>query len=173
MTFRKATEQDLEAIGLIYDRVHDGEERGETTIGWARAIYPTRATALEAIRLGTMYVEEDGGRIVAAAKLDQAQVPEYADARWEHEAPPERVLVLHTLVVDPLTARRGYGRAFVRFYEEQALERGCPFLRMDTNARNARARAMYAKLGYHEADIVPCVFNGIPGVQLVCLEKML
>ena len=44
---------------------------------------------------------------------------------------------------------------------------------MDTNARNVRARAMYAKLGYVEADIVPCVFNGIEGVQLVCLEKTL
>ena len=35
------------------------------------------------------------------------------------------------------------------------------------------ARAMYQKLGYEERGIVPCVFNGIPGVQLVCLEKYL
>lgn len=26
-------------------------------------------------------------------------------------------------------------------------------------------------LGYEEVGIVPCVFNGIPNVQLVCLEK--
>ena len=44
---------------------------------------------------------------------------------------------------------------------------------MDTNARNARARAMYRRLGYREAGIAPCVFNGIPGVELVCLEKSL
>jgi hypothetical protein len=44
---------------------------------------------------------------------------------------------------------------------------------MDTNARNTRARAMYKRLGYSEPDIVPCVFNGIEGVQLVLLEKML
>ena len=44
---------------------------------------------------------------------------------------------------------------------------------MDTNAINAAARAMYAKLGYREADIVPCVFNGIPNVNLVLLEKKL
>ena len=47
----------------------------------------------------------------------------------------------------------------------------CPYLRMDTNAKNQAARKLYARLGYWEADIVPCVFNGIPGVQLVCLEK--
>ncbi len=44
---------------------------------------------------------------------------------------------------------------------------------MDTNARNQAARALYARLGYQEPGIVDCVFNGIPGVQLVCLEKTL
>lgn len=44
-------------------------------------------------------------------------------------------------------------------------------LRMDTNMINQRARKMYHNLGYQEVDIVPCVFNGIPDVQLVCLEK--
>lgn len=30
---------------------------------------------------------------------------------------------------------------------------------------------MYAKHGWREAGIVPCTFNGLTGVQLVCLEK--
>ena len=34
-------------------------------------------------------------------------------------------------------------------------------------------REMYRKLGYAEVSIVPCVFNGIEGVDLVCLEKVL
>jgi len=61
----------------------------------------------------------------------------------------------------------------VAFYEQYALQNGCFYLRMDTNARNTRARALYKSLGYTEPDIVPCVFNGIPGVQLVLLEKKL
>jgi ribosomal protein S18 acetylase RimI-like enzyme len=44
---------------------------------------------------------------------------------------------------------------------------------MDTNVRNERARTMYRKLGYKEIAIVPTVFNGIPNVQLVLLEKHL
>ena len=32
---------------------------------------------------------------------------------------------------------------------------------------------LYKKLGYKEVSIVPCVFNGIPDVNLVCLEKHL
>ena len=30
---------------------------------------------------------------------------------------------------------------------------------------------LYARLGYTEAGIVAGTFNGIPGVELVCLEK--
>ena len=82
-------------------------------------------------------------------------------------------MVLHTLVVDPEMGGLGLGSRFVAFYEDYARAQGCAVLRMDTNARNLRARRMYAQLGYREAGIVPCTFNGIPSVQLVCLEKRL
>ena len=173
MTFRIATMGDLDRIEEIYSRIHDEEEAGRATIGWIRAIYPTRATAEIAIRRGTMYVEEIDGRVVAAAKIDQEQVPEYADAAWTADAPEDRVLVLHALVVDPAESGRGHATAFVRFYEDFAKKRGFPFLRMDTNERNTAARTLYRKLGYREIGIVSCVFNGIPGVRLVCLEKTL
>ena len=42
-------------------------------------------------------------------------------------------------------AGKGYGRAFVNFYETHAKETGCTELRMDTNERNAAARALYHK----------------------------
>lgn len=51
--------------------------------------------------------------------------------------------------------------------------RGCTVLRIDTNAKNVAARRLYARLGFREAAIVPCTFNGISGVALVCLEKRL
>ena len=173
MTLRRATLRDLDRIEEIYSRIHDEEEAGRATIGWIRAIYPTRATAETAIRKGTMYVEEASGSIVAAAKIDQEQVPEYADAAWTADAPADRVLVLHALVVDPTKSGRGHATAFVRFYEDCARQRGCPYLRMYTNEKNAAARALYRKLSYREIGIVSCVFNGIPSVRLVCLEKML
>ena len=82
-------------------------------------------------------------------------------------------MVLHTLVVEPKSGGHGYGSAFVDFYEKHALEQGCPYLRMDTNEKNAAARRLYARLGYKEIGIVDCEFNGIAGVHLVCLEKSL
>ena len=82
-------------------------------------------------------------------------------------------MVLHTLVIYPAVKGRGLGTAFVTFYEQYALEHGCRYLRMDTNERNAGARSLYKRLGYREIDILPCEFNGIPGVNLVLLEKTL
>ena len=32
---------------------------------------------------------------------------------------------------------------------------------------------MYAAAGYEEKGIIPCEFNGIPDVGLVCMEKVL
>lgn len=173
MVIRKAAEADISAVAAIYEALHTAEEQGQAVIGWARGVYPTEATARTALEKGTLYVMEAEGHIAAAAKIDGEQVPEYVNCPWRYEAAPEQVLVLHTLVVDPAAKGRGYGSAFVAFYESLARQEGRPFLRMDTNARNAAARALYNKLGYAEPGIVDCVFNGIPGVHLVCLEKKL
>ena len=78
---------------------------------------------------------------------------------------------MHTLTVAPQCAGQGCARAFLMFYENLARDMGCAALRIDTNARNAVARGMYARYGYIESGVIPCEFNGIPGVQLVCMEK--
>ena len=169
--FRKATEKDLDQITELYSDVHTEEEAGKTTIGWIRSIYPTRATVETAFAADDLFVEVIDENIVAAARINQEQVDVYADVDWEYKVPAEEVMVLHTLAVSPKEKRKGYGAAFVKFYEEYALENGCHYLRMDTNQTNRQARAMYKKLGYTEVGIVPCVFNGIEGLQLVCLEK--
>lgn len=170
---RKATMQDVDQIAAIYERIHDEEEGGRMTTGWIRNVYPVRQTAVDAVERGDMFVEEEGGTIVAAAIINQIQVPAYADCKWQNDAPDEAIMVLHTLVVDPGANGRGYGREFVRGYEQYAAAHGCPYLRMDTNEKNVRARAIYARLGYREPGIVDCDFHGIKAVRLVCLEKKL
>lgn len=173
LTFRSAVMEDAPRIAEIYDQIHTREEAGLATTGWLRAVYPTLASAKESITKGDMFVAEENGRIVASGKINREQVPVYAQVPWKYEAPDEQVMVLHTLTVDPALEGRGIAGTFVRYYEDYALERGCPCLRIDTNEKNLRARGLYGSLGYREAGIVSCEFNGIPGVHLVCLEKYL
>ena len=170
---RKALESDIPAVAAIYDKLHTEEEAGRATIGWIRGVYPTEDTARQALSRGDLFVQEDGGAIVGAAIINQTQVDAYYGGPWQYAAEDNEVMVLHTLVIDPDAAGRGFGKQFVAFYEDYAIQNGCKVLRMDTNSRNLRARAMYGRLGYREAGIVPCVFNGIAGVALVLLEKML
>lgn len=168
---RKATAKDIEAICEIYSRIHTEEEQGRMVIGWVRNVYPIRKTALDALGRGDLFVEDIEGCIVASGIINQVQVPEYADCKWEYAADDTDVMVLHTLVVDPRQSGKGYARAFIEFYQNYALSNKCHYLRIDTQEKNQAARKMYEKFGFKEPGIVNCNFNGIDGVRLVCLEK--
>lgn len=171
--FRKATEKDILKISEIYNEIHTLEEKGLSTTGWIRSIYPTEKTARDSVKDGDMYVLEHEGKIVASARINKNQGKEYESVDWSVKAPSEEVLVMHTLAVSSSETGKGYGKAFMLFYEELARELDCPYLRIDTNEKNTLARSIYKKLGYREAAILPCVFNGIPDVNLVMLEKTL
>ena len=173
MTVRKACPNDLAALTAIYEETHTLEEQGMTATGWIRGVYPTGETARRAIEEGEMYVLEEDGVIAACARFNRHQEDVYALVPWQTPAEPDEVLVMHTLVVSPAHRGRGCAHAFAAWYEEEARRLGCRALRIDTNARNAAARRLYASLGYRESAIVPCKFNGIPDVALVCLEKSL
>lgn len=170
---RKAIAADISAVSAIYEDIHTAEETGQAVIGWVRGVYPTQATAAAALDRGDLFVQEDNGEIVGAAIINQSQCDGYETAAWQYPAEDSEVMVLHTLTISPRVAKQGYGKAFVAFYERYAQENGCQYLRMDTNARNSRARAMYQRLGYQEIGIIPTTFNGIAGVNLVLLEKKL
>lgn len=172
-TIRKATPKDVDAVALIFEHIIKEEEEGKCVIGWKRGIYPTRNTAAATLEQEDLFVMEEDGAVVAAMRLNKEQVPEYQNCRWKYPADDDQVMVMHTLVVEPSAKKRGCGRKMVEFYEKYAQENNCPYLRIDTNAVNVRARALYKKLGYEEIGITPCAFNGIPGVNLVCIEKKL
>lgn len=171
--FRKARKTDIENIWQIYLENHIEEEEGRAAIGWNRNIYPVKKTAQEALMRSDLFVAEDETGVVGTAIINQEQVDVYADGCWQYNAPAEEIMVLHTLVISPKVSGKGYAKQFVTFYEQYAKEHGCSYLRMDTNERNQRARALYAKLGYREIGVVPCTFHGMTGINMVLLEKKL
>ena len=81
---RPATADDLPRIEQIYDAIHTAEETGAASVGWARGVYPTRATAQAALDDGALFVLEDDGVLVAAGRIDQVQVPVYAQVPWQY-----------------------------------------------------------------------------------------
>ena len=173
MKFRQAVSTDLTAIEAIYDRVLTRKEAGQEHIGWVRGLYPTRATASQSLQRQDLYVMESEGQILAVATINQIQADVYSTAPWRYMAPDHKVLVLHTLVVDPNSIRNGLGRQFVTFYEDMGRQLGCTCLRLDTNVENSNARAFYNALGYEELCTRPCTFPGITGLTWILMEKKL
>lgn len=171
MTIREGITSDSGLVTSIYSRIHDAEERGELSTGWVRGVYPTLQTAQEAVARGDLFVLESDGEIAGTAIINQEQHESYSSGHWLHGAAPSEVMVLHTLAVDPRFSGVGFGRRFLRFYAEYALARGCAYLRMDTNAINARARKFYKRLGFWEAGSAQTAFNGIGNVTLILLEN--
>lgn len=171
MIIRKAVEDDINDIEMIYNAIHTAEETGKQVIGWIREVYPVRATAESALKRKDLFVLEENGKIYGTCIINKMQVDCYKQGRWKHDVNDDKVCVLHTLAILPEGMRHGYGRAFLEYYEKYAKESGCSELRIDTNARNIAARSMYKKHGYTEIGIVHTDFNGIAGIELVLLEK--
>ena len=171
MIIRKAVLQDISSIAEIYNGICDAQAEGKMVVSWIKGVYPTEDTALAALQRDDLFVMEEKDKIVGTAIINQKQMDSYYNADWKFSAEDKEVMVLHTLAISPEFVRKGYGSEFVKYYEEYAREKRCPYLRMDTNAINKTARALYKKLGYEEIGIIPCDFNGIPGFQMVLFEK--
>ena len=171
MIIKKATINDIPYIVEIYNEICDAQDEGKLSVSWIKGVYPTEDTALAALKRDDLFIIEERGKIVGTGVINQNQMAAYYDADWKYPANDEDVMVLHTLAISTSVGRKGYGSAFVKYYEDYAREKGCYYLRMDTNAINKTARALYKKLGYDEIGMIPCDFNGIEGFHMVLLEK--
>lgn len=111
MLIRKGKTGDIKRVAEIYDNIITEEENGRANVGWVRGVYPTEQTALDALNANELFVMEDNGEVVAAAKINKIQVPEYANADWKRkDAPDDKIMVLHTLVVDRSASGKGAAR---------------------------------------------------------------
>lgn len=169
--FRKATQNDFYNCLSIYDSIHELEENKKLQTGWIQGIYPTATTLKNAISRDDLFVIETEGKIAACGIINHEQHEAYGAGYWIFTATPDETMVLHTLVVRPELAGQGIGSSFVKYYEDYARRNGCRVCRFDTNLINSSARKLYNRLGYREAGIVPCDFNGLKDVRLVLFEK--
>lgn len=170
---RKATEADIENISGIYNLIHREEAEGKVNIGWNPQTYPTRQTALEALRRNDLFIMEKDGETVASAIINHIPLEAYSKGEWKYEATPDKVMVIHTLVVKPSCQHQGLAKRFLDFYETYAKAAGCTALRLDTQEKNSRAVELYPKLGYTLASVVDSHFGPLGPVRLVLYEKSL
>lgn len=174
IVIRKAAEADVTSVANIYKSIHALEQAGKVSIGWNPDVYPVRETAEKALLSGTLFVMTLRGEVIASAIINNQQPEAYFLIDWQYPAIGNKVGVLHTLVVSPRMGRHGYGKLFVKYFENYCKELGCEVVRLDIQVKNSRPFNMYPKLGYRLAGIRETSFQNLPQkIELAMFEKKL
>ena len=113
---------------------------------------------------------EEAGETVASVILNQHQDEFYAEINWQYSAPPEQVLVIHTLCIPPCHAGRGLGRQMVQYAKQHAAAMGCTVIRLAAWAGNTPAARLYQKNGFSLCGRAEVLFQGRIPEELIFLE---
>ena len=145
---RKATENDITAIAMLYDSVIDYQSKNGGYMSWIKNVYPTRKTADDALLLDTLYVYEADGKIAGSVIFDCIQPTEYNAIAWKTALDSRDALIIHTLCVDPDYMGMGIATEMLTFAKGLANDLDCSSIRLATNSKNAGAINLYEKNGF-------------------------
>ena len=165
---RKAIKDDIESVAALYDKAISYEDAHIKYTSWQKDIYPTADTARAGIEQSSLFVIEENEKLLASVILNHKQPPEYRNASWSVAPPYDKILVIHTLCVDPESSGRGIGTSLVNFIKDYAKELRCVAIRLNTTAKNEPAKHLYEKNGFVIADRKKILLNG----QIPCDEHL-
>ncbi len=144
----KATKQDLVTVVQLYEALLEHLEAGINYPGWKKDIYPTQEDAETALNKDQLYVAKSGDVLAGTIVLNHFQEDVYQTTHWGCEAPPDKVLVLHTFAVHPGFAGEGVGTALMQFAEAKAIADGLQTIRLDVYEGNKPAIRLYEKQNF-------------------------
>lgn len=153
-TVRKARADEADQVLDFYTRMIDGMRGTEFDVCWEHDVHPTRAFLHASTEAGEVLVVEapgtgaDGPRFAAALVLNAECDPGYDQVRWQVDAVPDEVLVVHVLATLPQFHGRGYARQLLEGAIAAAREAGAKALRLDTFTTNGRAQGLYESCGF-------------------------
>lgn len=148
LEIRKASPEDVEAVGEFYEAVCGYLQAHVNYPGWRKGIYPSRETAAEAVAEGSLYVALKERTIVGSMILRHRPETGYDTVRWKRELPYDRVLVIVTFAVHPDYSGQGIGGRMIDCAEELAGRQGIQSLRLDVAENNIPAARLYEKHGF-------------------------
>jgi GNAT superfamily N-acetyltransferase len=140
---RAATFSDLDSIGTTLETIV-AAMRAAGNDQWGLA-YPTPDHFAADCREGSLFVDDQDGKIRGFAALNFEEPEEYEPLPWTVGRP---ALVVHRLAVVPEYRRQGVADGLFAFAETMASTRKLAGLRSDTYSRNPAMNALFAKRGW-------------------------
>ena len=168
MEIRRSTQQDTEALLLLFD-----EARGTIAkLGinqWQNG-YPSREVVCQDIDLGRAYSVMDGDNLIGTFVLVDDGEPTYDiiyEGSWHNET--DCYLAIHRVAVAVRTRGKGISTAIIQYAADYAKKLGRTSLRIDTHQGNIVMRRMLEKHGFSYCGVI-YLENGDPRVAY---EKLL
>lgn len=148
ITIRPGVREDIPEITRLYDETTEYMENHINYTGWRRGIYPAQEDAEAGVGDQTIHVAVLKGRIIGSMILNEKQEPGYVRAPWRLASAPEKVVVIHTLLVHPDSRGLGAGKLLLEYAGQWACRMGKETIRLDVCERNLPAIHLYESVGF-------------------------
>ena len=164
ISVRIATENDIDAIGQLYDDLNDYLESHENYPRWKKGVYPIREDAEEAFGQGNLYVAIMDGQIAGTVVYSDEQEEAYRTVKWqvEYDVP---VITICKLAVHPDYFGYGVGKALLDYAVCVGEQRNVKAIRLDVYEENLPAIKLYEKCGFAYMGMVDLGLEELYGLK--------
>jgi GNAT superfamily N-acetyltransferase len=155
----KASIKDINELEELYNDLNDYLDNTINYPGWKKGLYPVRETAEKSIRENNLFILKIDGKIAGSIILNHLQEDAYRGVNWRINVEDEKVIVVHTFVVNPIYMKNGVGQKLLDFSKEFCLKNGFKTIRLDVSIKNTPAIALYEKCDFKYVDTVDLGLN--------------
>ncbi|MBY0599944.1 GNAT family N-acetyltransferase [Bacillus bingmayongensis] len=132
--------------------------------------YPTRETVSYHLENNELYCLYEDDSIVGAVVLNEYQSPEYTLIDWSKME--GRFLIVHSFVIHPNSQGKGYSKALLSFWENEAKQQNYAGIRLDAFTGNPVSLRLYKKNDYMCRGAVYFASKPQPYNWYNCYEKI-
>lgn len=173
LTFRLATQQDIDALEQFYNNINDYLAVTVNYTGWRKGIYPARQDAEAAIDEGALFIAEEQQELIGSLILRHTPEPAYRTASWQAKLDDRDVLVIYTFAVLPEKLGQGVGQRMLEFAESYAKQHRIQALRLDVYEGNFPAIHLYERCGFRHTGTVSLGLEELGLNRFRLYEKLL
>lgn len=148
MELVKLTEQDLDELLKLYDRIICGTPEMDIYGRWKTNLYPTEEDLIPYVCGDEMYALKEDGRYIAAMAVTMYQGESYHGIEWGSDLKDDETAVIHVLGVDPDWQRKGIAGRMMDEAVALAAGNAKSAVRLDSLASNIYVHKVYREKGF-------------------------
>ena len=160
MEIRKATQNDIEELAAFFIRMNEVINTRTDCYNPDNEVYPSREMMAHAIETGGQIVGIEDGIIVMGAIVNHECPEAYNKVKWQVDAAPNEVWILHAFRIAPEYEGRGFAKQTLDYIIKLAAESGIKAIRIDV-FDGYNVEGLYLKFGFKYIDTVEIFYEDI------------